>query len=1121
MHSRLMLVLTLAAPGLMTSTLDAQASSRREYAVESFAEAVPLREAKKSPRLRAGVTLRWNRAPLEDVLREIARQAQIGISYGEELPQSGVLVSINVSRLRAGDALEAAVSGTPWTLLYSATGQIMVVRRPPAREGSITGRVMAARTGQPIAGATVMIEGTQLTTTADTGGVFRLNGVPAGTHTVLARRIGYLPGRQAATVTDGATTTIDFTLDATVTDLQAVVITGTAGNQTRVAQSAVVASIDAADIVMKAPVNTVSDLLTSRVPGITITQGSGTVGAASRINIRGAASISLSNEPLVFIDGVRMQSGQRNFVSLGGQTISALNDINPNDIESIEVVKGPAAATLYGADASAGVIQIITKRGQPGPRRFTQSVSAEYGTIDPNFTPRSIYGTCAASHVAPTSTSLLCKGQPVGTVVSDNYLVRTGAFDDGHLASLNYSGQGSGERYGFFVSGGTNDETGTTADTDAKRRTGRLNFHWLASDKITTNAAFSISKNDYRLPKGDQDTYGYLIAQGLSNPRTITEGPNDTRVGGTSQSNEAIRNILNETASLRLTPSVQVQYNPLPWLTNRFTVGADITDTKATQFYPRNSLNWYPSAANGANLGSVSATQNSLAIYTVDYLGNVRSEFGEGRRFVSDLSFGSQFINTINSSVAATGTGISTNSANLVSLASTRVGAQGYGQQKSLGLLMQEQFAIDDKLFLQAGFRIDRNSAFGDDADAFFLPKVGVSYVVSEESFWDGLASIVPTMRVRAAYGTTGRSPEPGAGVRTFQAINFVRPTAPFVAVPGAATGNPGNPELRAERGKEFEIGLDADFLDSRAGVELTYYDKRTTDLILLQPIAPSLGFPSSPFVNIGEVKNNGFEFTLRGTPVAMENFTWDGVVSGSTLDNEVVTLGGLSPLINSNRVVRAGLPLGAFYAQRVRSVDVEAGTATVSDTLEYAGDQLPTFQGNLSTTFTLFKRLRLYALFDRKSGHKIYNLAQQLADRDLANSAERNLPAGEGGYSAEQRLFYLGNASGRYNLESGGTVGASAVVGPYIEDASFTRFRELSASIDLPVQLTRGMRVSGASLTITGRNLGLWTKFRGDPEVLGTGPGSAGTQFTQFFNAELFTLPPTRRWSARVNFQF
>ena len=1119
MDVRLVLLLTLASPGMLGSPLGAQSLSSRDYALQLVADAVPLREAARSPRLSAGVTLRRDSAPLEEVLREIARQAQIGISYGEDLPRSATLVSIDVSRLRAVDALEVAVRGTQWTLLYSPSGQLMVVPRPPVRQGTIVGRVLAATTRQPVAGASVLIEGTSFATVADTGGSYRLGGVPVGTHTVLARRIGYQPQRQTVAVTDGGTATLDFALDVTATALQAVVITGTAGNQTRVAQSAVVASIDAADIVAKAPVNTVSDLLTARVPGITITQGSGTVGAASRINIRGAASISLSNEPLVFIDGVRMQSGQRGFLNVGGQTISALNDINPGDIESIEVVKGPAAATLYGADASAGVIQIITKRGKAGSRRFSQTVSAEYGTTDPNFTPRSIYGTCNAANVAAGSGRVLCEGQPVGTIVSDNYLVRTGAFDDGHLTSLNYTGIGSGDRYGYFVSVGANDETGTTSDSEAKRRTGRVNFRWDASETVKADASFNIGKNDYRLPKGDQDSYGYLIAQGLSNPTTVTRNAAGELVGGTTQTNEAIRNIVNEASSLRLTPSVQIQYTPFAWMTNRFTVGADLTNTRATTFFPRNSLNWYPAAANGANQGAISVTQDNLHIFTVDYLGNIRTDLGRTGRLVSDLSFGSQFINTIDNSVAASGTGLVTNTTNLVGAATTSLGGQGFGHQKSLGFLMQEQLSFDDKLFVQGAFRVDANSAFGDEAQWFFLPKVGVSYVISEETFWAPIATMVPTMRLRAAYGTTGRAPGQGAGIRTYVNARFVN--ASGGVTPGVAPGNPGNPDLRAERGKEFEAGFDADFLDDRLGVELTYFDKRTSDLLLLQPIAPSLGFPSQPFVNIGGVKNSGVEFVLRGTPVALPNFEWDATLSGSTLDNEVTNLGGLSPLINSNRIVTKGFPLGAWYAYRVRSVDEAAGTVTVSDTAEYAGDQLPTFQGNLSTTVTLFNRLRLYALFDRKSGHRIYNFTQQLLDRSFLNSRERVLPADQGGYTTRQRLYYLGNSTGRYNLESGGTISANSVVGPYIEDASFTRLREVSATIDLPVALVRNMRVTGASLTIAGRNLGLWTDFRGDPEVLGTGVGSPGTQFTQFFNAELFTIPPTRRWSARVNLTF
>lgn len=1121
MDARLVLALALFLPTTSGAELQAQNPVVTVLAAQERPRSVPLREVVGEPLLSGSVTVRRANAPLEQVLREIARQAGLGISFGEELPRSDTRVSVDIAGLRASDALDRAVRGTPWTVRYTESGQLLVMRRPPTLLGAVVGKVTAAGSGQPIAAVTLVVQGTQLGGTTDALGDFRIAGVPAGTRAVLARRIGYIAATRTVTVVDGETASLDITLEPSPSALQAVVVTGTAGNQTRAAQGAVIATIDATALVSKAPVTSVSDLLTSRTPGITITQGSGTLGAASRINIRGASSISLSNEPLVFIDGVRMQSGQRNMIALGGQTISALNDLNPNDIESIEVVKGPAAATLYGADASAGVIQIITRKGRLGANRFTQSVTAKYDRIEPNFTPSPIYGVCSAALVGPTSASTFCRGQPEGTIVSDNYLERTGAFSNASVGSIGYSGQGGGDNYSFFVSAAADDETGTTANTSLRRRNGRANVRWLASEKLTVDATFGISRNDYRLPKGDQDTYGYLIAQSLASPTTVRTAADGSLVGGTTQTNEAISSILNEIDALRTTPTVQLQYSPVGWFSNRLTVGADITTTRATQFFPRNGQNWYPSAATGANAGAVSVTQDHLNIYTVDYLGNIRTSFGEGKRLVSDFSFGSQYINTTDNALSGSGTTIVTNASNLVGSTAQPVGGQGYSQQKSLGLLVQEQLGFDDKLFLQFGARLDRNSAFGRDADAFFLPKVGLSYVLSEESFWDGLSSAVPTLRFRAAYGTTGRSPSPTAGLRTYSPARYLSPTGAVLI--GVVPGSPGNPALEPERGKELEAGIDASFLNDRASVELTYYNKRTSDLLLIAPISPSLGFGASgPFTNLGAVDNRGLEFVIRGTPISRENVVLEASFDGSTLRNEVTSLGNLNPLVNTNRVVTAGLPLGAWYGPRVKSVDVAAGTVIVSDTSEYIGDQLPTFQANFSTTLTLFNRVRLYALVDRKSGHSIQNFGQMFRDRYFLNSAESVLPEERGGYSPEERLRYLGQPNGRYTTTTGRQVSAASVAEPYIEDASFTRLREVSATIDLPAGLAQAFRASSASITVAGRNLHLWTDFRGsDPEVLGTGPGSGGTLFTQFYNVELFTLPPTRRWSARVNVQF
>lgn len=238
-----------------------------------------------------------------------------------------------------------------------------------APTGTISGKVVDAATKLPISDVRVVLVGTQFAAPTNKDGEYRLVNVRSGSVTVGALRIGYKSMQQTVTVVAGQTATVNFELATSAINLSEVVVTGTAGNQERKAQSALVASVTAGDIIKDAPVTNVANLLQSRVPGVALSAQSGTKGTATQIRIRGASSINLSNQPLLFIDGVRVNEG---FVGSGqsGQNFDRLNDLNPEEIESIEVVKGPAAATLYGADASAGVIQIITKKGRAGSNSF-------------------------------------------------------------------------------------------------------------------------------------------------------------------------------------------------------------------------------------------------------------------------------------------------------------------------------------------------------------------------------------------------------------------------------------------------------------------------------------------------------------------------------------------------------------------------------------------------------------------------------------------------------------------------------------------------------------------------------------------------------------------------------
>jgi hypothetical protein len=373
-------------------------------------------------------------------------------------------------------------------------------------------------------------------------------------------------------------------------------------------------------------------------------------------------------------------------------------------------------------------------------------------------------------------------------------------------------------------------------------------------------------------------------------------------------------------------------------------------------------------------------------------------------------------------------------------------------------------------------------------------------------------------MRLRAAYGTTGRSPTPGASLRTYAPFTYVTPTGGVG--PGVIQASPGNPDLKPEKGTEFEAGFDASFFHERAGLELTFYDKRTSDLLLRNPLAPSLAYAINPYVNVGKVDNRGFEFTLRATPVDLANVKWDAAFTGSTLKNRLVSLGNISipnvTEISPDLTFRyvPGKPLAAWYSSKILSVDTLTGVATVTSSPEYAGPQFPTFTGNFSSTVTLYRNLRLNALITSQRGAKILNVTPLYRDLTGA-SAGVNLGPNDGGYSTYEQIAHFGT----FRTAAGTQVGL--VLDRYLQPTDFIRLQELSATLTLPEMLTRQLHASGASLILGGRNLHVWKRksFDGpDPELQANTVNGGSNQFA---SVEEFTVPQARRWLVRLNLQF
>jgi hypothetical protein len=392
------------------------------------------------------------------------------------------------------------------------------------------------------------------------------------------------------------------------------------------------------------------------------------------------------------------------------------------------------------------------------------------------------------------------------------------------------------------------------------------------------------------------------------------------------------------------------------------------------------------------------------------------------------------------------------------------------------------------------------------------LPKVGLSYVASEGPAWRRRVPWANTLRLRAAYGTTGRAPPPGAALETYA-------NAPFVFSDGTQSAgvvplNPGNADLRAERGTELEAGLDAGLFGDRLGLELTWFDKVTRDLLIQRPIPPSLGFTQNPFVNLGRVTNRGVELGARGRVLTTSAVGLEIGATVSTLRNRLVSLGGAAPLatgVNGLNQYREGYPMGAYWTPRVHSVDVARGVAVVSDTAEYGGSPIPTYQGAVTGDLTLFRRFRVSSLLEFRGGSTLWNATTWYRER-VFNLEERfqrraSLPPEE-----RLRLF------GPYVSSRGQPVVTSAVIDDYLRDASFARLRELSVSWGAPTGVAGRLRASSATVTAGARNLSLWTRYPGgwDPESITFVPTNG-----VYFATDYYTMPEPQRFFVRLNVGF
>lgn len=1046
-------------------------------------------------------------------------------------------------------------------LLLSGAGPLMA-----QATGTITGTVQSASSRTPLPDVRVQVLGTTRTAMSGEDGRFTITAVPAGQRTVRANRLGYSSREATVAVESGQTANVELFLSASAIVLGEVVVTGTAGAQEKREIGNSVGTIQVADQLEAAPISNATQLLTARSPGLSLMANSGQAGTSSNIRIRGAGSLSAGYAPVFYVDGIRIESGgvEGSDQVQGG---TALDFINPDDIESIEVIRGPAASTLYGADAANGVVQIITKKGRGG-QQAQWTFGAEVGESewlesisDGNYTT---YRRCTVAmqtsasfpgcQVAAGNLAQLPRGwiDRDGTerfdipaadiipipgssefVLKDEPLFRhPRALRVGALQDVNASVRGGTGVMGYFLSFNKLEETGVFFNNFADRVGGRGNFDVEVTPKLSLNSQVSYTRTHTQFPLNSNASNG-LLRNAMRGRARAQTAPWEAGYLGFSPdvTNEFDRQNRLDRTTIGLTGN----WRPLSWFVNKLTLGMDRQSYIETDFTRQDTTGRAPWGTIAAT-GSIGHEVGAVHRWTVDYAGTATRPLTA--ELQSNTSVGMQLNARKRRDFFTDGDGLVANNLNLIGAAATRDADEEISEQTSLGFFFEERLGWRDRLYATGAVRIDDNSAFGSNFSVVVYPKASLSWIISDEEFFN--LPYTDEVKLRTAWGRAGNAPDPFTADRTFTSGQGVANDA---LVNTLTISSYGNPNLKAETGQELELGFDASVLNGRLGIEFTFYNKQTLDALIEVPDPGSTGFTGTHLTNIGEISNRGIEVLLTGTPWSRPSFEWTSSLAFSTNNNKLVSFNGAREEVIFGAFAdvqrhREGYPLGGFWA-----VDVErdasgqpvvrnsAGTVIANPVLDAAGQSVtvlnscrwapsdptwdqaaecddiymgpsrPTREAAFTNTFTLFRDFRVYTQFDYRGGHYQWCAACSLGTRTDLNTWEVNT----GGTALNDDVTVADVLALR-----------SLQTKSHISKADFVKFRELALTYTIPQRWTRALRGTRWSATLSARNIGHWTKYKGkgDPEVQWD-PRST------FQMLDYASTPQTRRLSASFRVTF
>lgn len=894
--------------------------------------------------------------------------------------------------------------------------------------GSIRGSVTARATVRPLTGAQVFLPGTGRGTVSNAAGQFLIPNVPAGQHTVRVQMLGFATTEQTVTVTAGEVVQVEFSLTEQALALDEVVVTGQAGQARRREVGNAITQINMSAV--REPAPTVENLIQASSPGVRVAVTDATVGSGAVIRLRGNVSTTQSNQPLIYIDGVRMaEDGYR--AGANTKQASPLADINPNEIERIEIIKGAAAATLYGSEAAAGVIQIFTRRGQSGEPRWTYQLDQSVAWVRP-------WG----SEERPRLN--------MDPWLQNGY---------GHSHTLSLSG--GAPRIRYFVSGNFADREGAQVDEFETRYGIRSNVTIDATEKLNLDVSSSFSNHAFETQPSGNALHSIFF--------NVYRAPNNF-VGGAvpgdpnfAEQINTLRSRSAETTNQRAVLGLTANYQPFENLTARATVGYDRMGQDQMMVQPYG----HPTQPQGSIATSSWYAQSVTSDVSMTYRFRLNESIG------GSFSAGGQLVRRENHLLNGTGTGLPGPGRHTLSATAQRNVTQSGEKVNTGGLFVQQMIDFGDRFFLTAGVRMDGSSAFGSDFGLEVYPKVSGSWVISEEEFWPGALGEV---KLRAAYGFAGRAPGAFDATRTWTAISFQNQNA-------FNPSNIGNPNLGPERTGEVEVGFEGSFVRNRVGVDFTYYSQKTTEALFNVPQPWTSGFGGSQLENVGALENKGIELGVDLTLLQTRSLAWNLGTNITTNRSKVLDTGG----VQSSTVV-VGHPAPVLRGARITNPD--AFEDPIYELNAFIGPHEPTHIIGLNTTLELPRGISLTARGEYMGGHYAREFASNLmAQRTGAGAmgcdhVYRIIP---------HDGSYLGPGHTHPNLDRVRARDRALCFTRSRADAwnlplDFAKLREVTLQAPLPLPLPR---VEGATITLSGRNLFRWVNsdfYSHDPEALGAG---------------------------------